>query len=874
LLALTIVAALIAPSSAANAAPTPPAAAAAASQTYAPADQSGGTNFVQNCPDAPSGHFRCFSVIRSDGGGAHAHTPTPQGYGPAEYRGAYGLNGLVSPNNAVVAIVDAYDNPNAKADLDMYSTIYGIPVLPNCTGAIASSAVPCFQKVDQNGGTTFPIYNESWAGEIALDVQAVHAICPNCRILLIEATTNSYADMMAAVDRARILGAHVVSNSYGGGESSGLYTSYDSVFNNTGIGYTVSSGDDGFDAGAQFPAGSRYVTAVGGTSLTVGTGNTYGSETVWNWHTGHGLAGSGCSAVEPKPTFQTDAGCTNRMIADISADASNASVYWTKQGQAGTWFVFGGTSLSAPMIAAMYGLAGGVPDGQYGNAWLYSHMTAGNLHDVTTGDNILNTATVNCNSQPYFCHGVSGYDGPTGRGTPLGLSAFQPALPPKVTMTGPTGTQGNHPTFTWIALTPAPTDYFLADLSVATNSFENGGLLQLLHNPDPTCTTTCSWTLPGGSPPLTQGSHIAFLIAKNSTGWGSAWSDPIQYCVTTCTPQKPGKPTLTGPDGFGIQNQPTFTWNQMSSVDAYYVYDYVWRTETWDVQQAVNATCTGGTCSWTPGSALPAGKHTYYLIAQNSVGFGDWSDPDTYWVDGPGANFNNQFTSLAESPYWDAVVGSWFVGNGFIYTSGAVNQFASLVHEDSYTTLDYSVRVFRYSSSYSFGVLIRGNVLPLNNENRWNKSYLFGMWRNTQWGVWRDNGTVETNLAFHGAGDTRFNANDAWNVLRVTANGSTLTFYANGVQVASVTDATFSAGNVGIYAVNNDGNFFADYATLSTTIANTSPAAGAESAPPSSSAKPTDKADGPMPAANPSAASGAPSAPGSGAGAVPALPTK
>src|SRR3954453_701569 len=196
LLAIAMLSTLSVPPRDASAAGSPSSVAEAASQAYAPADQSAQQPvpppFEASCPDAPAGFARCFSAVKVAPSGGRGLAPSPQGYGPTQYRGAYNLNGASSPNNAIVAIVDAFDNPNAKADLDTYSTTYGIPVLPTCTVAIVSSTVPCFQKVDQNGGTSYPSYNAGWAGEIALDVQAAHAICQNCRILLVEAADNSY----------------------------------------------------------------------------------------------------------------------------------------------------------------------------------------------------------------------------------------------------------------------------------------------------------------------------------------------------------------------------------------------------------------------------------------------------------------------------------------------------------------------------------------------------------------------------------------------------------------------------------------------------------------------------------------------------------
>jgi subtilase family serine protease len=298
--------------------------------------------------------------------------------------------------------VDAYDDPNIESDLGMYSTQFG---LPSCT-----TANGCFKKVDQTGGSTYPRKDAGWSLEIALDVEIVHAICPNCKILLVEAKSNSFANLIAAEDYA-IAHATIVSNSWGGSEfSSETTSSYDGHFNHIGHPITFSSGDSGY--GAEYPAASQYVTAVGGTTLTLNSNDTYKSETVWSG------AGSGCSAYEPKPTWQTDSGCVRRTVADVAVDAdpnTGAAIYDSVryQGRSG-WFQVGGTSLSSPLIAAVYGLAGNAAsttDGSYP----YGHTSS--LHDVTSGSN------GSCGGS-YLCTGKLGYDGPTGNGTPNGTSAF------------------------------------------------------------------------------------------------------------------------------------------------------------------------------------------------------------------------------------------------------------------------------------------------------------------------------------------------------------------------------------------------------------------------------------------------------------------
>jgi subtilase family serine protease len=295
--------------------------------------------------------------------------------------------------------VDAFDDPNAESDLAVYRTKFG---LPPCT-----TANGCFKKVNQYGGTVYPFASSSWAEEISLDLDMVSAVCPNCHILLVEAFTSSFSNLGAAVNTAVSLGANTVSNSYGGSESSSE-TSSASNYNHPGTVITASSGDSGF--GAQVPAAYNTVVAVGGTSLSKDGGSRGWSETAWSG------AGSGCSAYISKPSWQTDPGCSLRTVADVSAVAdphTGVSVYDT-YGQATGWMVFGGTSVSSPIIASVYALAGNASSVNAASS-LYSHTAS--LYDVTSGSN------GSCGGS-YLCTAGPGYDGPTGLGTPNGTAAF------------------------------------------------------------------------------------------------------------------------------------------------------------------------------------------------------------------------------------------------------------------------------------------------------------------------------------------------------------------------------------------------------------------------------------------------------------------
>ena len=344
----------------------------------------------------------CGALVVTDANGdpLASSSPPATAYGPAQFHGAYNLP-TTSAAAPTIAIVDAYDDPNAESDLGVYDAQYGLPA---CT-----TANHCFSKVSQTGTTRYPRSNSGWALEISLDVQTAHEICQNCKILLVEASSSSMTNLGAAVNEAVRLGATVVSNSYGGGESSSD-TSYDTAyFNHPGVAITVSSGDSGY--GVEYPAASRYVTAVGGTTLNL-TGNVYGSESAW---TG---GGSGCSRYDAKQSWQADTGCSRRTVADVSADAdpnTGAAVYDSVpySGQHG-WYQVGGTSLSAPLIAGVYALAGNATSVTYGS-YPYSH-TAG-LNDVASGSN------GSC-SGSYLCTAGTGYDGPTGLGSPNGTTGF------------------------------------------------------------------------------------------------------------------------------------------------------------------------------------------------------------------------------------------------------------------------------------------------------------------------------------------------------------------------------------------------------------------------------------------------------------------
>jgi subtilase family serine protease len=353
----------------------------------------------KGCPDVVSGEGRCHVLIRLGPDGHPGTSSAPSGYGPADLQAAYKLPSATGGAGMTVGIVDAYGYNNAESDLAVYRAQFG---LPPCT-----TANGCFQKVNQSGVPgSYPKASSGWDTEQALDVDMVSAICPNCKILLVESNSANQADLDAAVDTAARLGAVAISNSYGGAENSS--SANDQHYNHPGVAITASSGDNGY--GVEFPASSQFVTAVGGTSLTRAGGGRGWTETVW------GGAGSGCSAYVPKPTWQKDTGCGMRTVADVSAVAdpnTGVAVYETF-GHRGGWQVYGGTSVASPIVASVYALAGG---GWASTPSSYAYATPSALFDVTSGSN------GSCGGS-YLCTGGGGYDGPTGLGTPNGVGAF------------------------------------------------------------------------------------------------------------------------------------------------------------------------------------------------------------------------------------------------------------------------------------------------------------------------------------------------------------------------------------------------------------------------------------------------------------------
>jgi subtilase family serine protease len=435
------------------------------------------------------------------------------GYSPGQLAAAYGVNPAAATSQTV-AIVDAFQDPSVTADLDSFDAQYGLPLETSTS----------FKAVSQTGGSVSGITTDvGWAGEITLDVETVRGLCHACKILLVEANSNNNSDLGAAVDEAVALGATIVSNSYGGTEFPSDPQAAD--YNHQGVAILASTGDDGWydwdflnlggtsDDAPQIPASYSTVVGVGGTTLDLNPNGTRASETVWNdngpfdaegyaFATTYGItggaAGSGCSSIYTAQVWQQGVsgystlgcGATFRNGVDIAADAdyfTGFDMYETTGWCSGTdgngntcpssnpgWETIGGTSLASPLVAAMWGLAGG-PAGVTDPAMtLYGHFHSApaQLYDVTVGGtgacdntdptpcgnffgvsnpNTFGAGLIDCQwgasgvavlANKYQCNAEPGYDGVSGVGTPNGIAPFQPISPSAVIQSPGTLTVG------------------------------------------------------------------------------------------------------------------------------------------------------------------------------------------------------------------------------------------------------------------------------------------------------------------------------------------------------------------------------------------------------------------------------------------------
>ncbi len=332
------------------------------------------------------------------------------GFSPADLRSAYDLPAQGGETSETVAITDAYGDPNANSDLNTYRKQYG---LGEC-----SEANGCFAKVNQKGKPAeYPETQWEWTVETSIDLDMVSAVCPKCHILLVEADNAQTENLLAAVAEAAQLGATAISDSYGGEELPEEST-LDPALDHPGVPVLFASGDSAY--GVEYPAASPDVIAVGGTSLHREDKSARGwRETAWV------DAGSGCSAYEDKPVWQTDPGCSKRTVADVSAVAdpdTPVSTYDSNPGPEKGWLLYGGTSVATPILAGVEALSSAADRAQAARLF-WEEGPAGKLFDVTEGRNGFCPGGAS-----YLCTAGMGYDGPTGWGTPGASRPGPPVL--------------------------------------------------------------------------------------------------------------------------------------------------------------------------------------------------------------------------------------------------------------------------------------------------------------------------------------------------------------------------------------------------------------------------------------------------------------
>jgi hypothetical protein len=566
------------------------------------------------CAPAPAGHATCEAaalVLRSDhaivdprhsrratftqvfpkgrrgiatqaAASPSAGAPTPGT--PAFLQQAYDLTYLsqLDGGGDTVAIVDAYDDPTAEADLATFRSNYGLPA---CTTG-------CFEKVNEEGNAS-PLPEAAntagggWEQEESLDLDAVSSVCPNCHIILIEANSSSYSDLDTAISKAQSMGATQISNSWTGPSSSPVSTG-----SFPGATVLAATGDNGYPGAGidDYPAAFPGFTAVGGTSLTpasAGTDPRGYSESAWS------SSGSGCDLNEAKPTWQTDTGCTGRSWADVSADANPDTGLMIYDSGNGGWALYGGTSLATPLVAAyeaITGVDGATPQ------WAYAD--SGLLNDITTG------STGTCaQAILYICNAGPGYDGPTGNGSISGdLVAGAPGIGGPAVGNGSGNTYTQAVTATGATLTGGvypnglDTTYYW-QYGTSTSYGEQTAATDIGNGTAPVAVTS---TLADLAPATTY--HYR-LVAENSDGTSYGYD----FTLTTATPAAEGPtstslPALTGTDMQGqtlSASAGTWSWYPVGS------YSYHWQTST------------DGGSSW---SSISDATSATYLLTQSDVG--------------------------------------------------------------------------------------------------------------------------------------------------------------------------------------------------------------------------------------------------------------
>ena len=462
----------------------------------------------------------------------------PAGFSPGQVRQAYGFNQIAFLNGAVpgdgagqvIAIVDAYDQPNIAADLAIFDATYGL------------SAPPSFTTVNQAGGAALPAADAQWGLEISLDVEWAHAIAPGAGIMLVETNSANGSDLLAGENFARNQpGVSVVSMSWAGGEFTGE-SYYDSYFTtpagHTGVTFVAASGDTGSAGAPDWPSVSPNVLAVGGTQLSLGAAGAYLGETAWSGSSG------GLSVGEAQPAYQRGVvtqSATQRAVPDVAYDASPATPFAVRDTGYGGWLTVGGTSAGAPQWAALIAIADqgraavgeGTLDGGTQTLPLLYQLPAGDFHDVASGSNGAYSAGI-------------GYDLVTGRGSPIanlivaGLvgstsssgSSSGDASSPSLVFTTETDHSlwGENPSDgQWVELSPAGT---ILAISASKDASGRNEVFALASDQSLWIHSVVGWSLlsPAGTINALSASpnNVVFALASDSSLWehsAAGWSE-------------------------------------------------------------------------------------------------------------------------------------------------------------------------------------------------------------------------------------------------------------------------------------------------------------------------------------------------------------
>ncbi|HSX52945.1 MAG TPA: fibronectin type III domain-containing protein [Patescibacteria group bacterium] len=584
-----------------------------------------------NCLTAPVGYATCFSLLSSNpnaqsgsvsstniaGSTQRACPSTTTGgtgtgssqaigdcgaYNPFEIEAAYNLTSYSANKGKgiVIGIVNAGDDTTAEADMNTYRSFYG---LPPCT-----SANGCFHKVNEQGiPSAYPGVIPGWPQETSIDLDMVSAICPNCQIVLVEANSNSWGDLGVSVNTAYNFGAVAISNSYGGAEGSATTPNYTlgeaAYYNHPGVGIFAASGDSGYGvsqkgesagSGLAFPTILPTVTSVGGTSLNQTVGPTTRdviSETAWD------SGGSGCSQTKPKPSWQIDSGCADRTATDVSAVADIGTPVWVNY--AGTWYNGGGgTSVATPIIASTVALR----DKHYFYTPSLAYTNRASFNDIVSGSN------GTCGS--YLCTARTGYDGPTGVGTPNGIAGFADSSigdVPSVSINSPA-----------LGANKVSGNFTVSGTASDISSTVSTVAISVDHGSYKTITGTANWTTTLSASTLSVGLHNLTVKATNAKGASSIDSIGI-LAGNNIPPNPPSQVTATSTGASTVSINWTAATDTSGTIASYNVYrDGVNPIQGYEVNTKIASGVK--TTTFSDSGLLPSTLYSYSVSAVDTNG--------------------------------------------------------------------------------------------------------------------------------------------------------------------------------------------------------------------------------------------------------------